>query len=206
MAERPRDRRLVLERHRQVRLIPVAEDAEPLELVGHDADEPLGVGPAGAAEIRRAELPLLRPQLAVDLQLDRQAVTVVAGHVRRVEARHRPRLDDEVLEDLVEGRAQVNLPVGVGRTVVKDVLRPARPRLANPRVQAHFLPSGQRLRLGGRQVGLHREVGPGQIERILPIGHGYPDILDRRLGLGDVRHAVRAGRPRYSADATHRQA
>ena len=107
-------------------MLPVAEDAEPLEFLGHDADEALGVGAAGAAEVRHAHLALLRAELAVDLQLDRQAVAVVAGHVRRVEARHRPGLHDEVLEHLVQRRAEVDLSVGVRRTVVQDELR-ARP-------------------------------------------------------------------------------
>ena len=89
-AERPRNGRLVLERHRQIRMLPVAEDAEPLELPGHHVDESLGVGAAGASEIGRAHLALLRPELAVHLQLDRQSVTVVSRHVRRIEPRHRP--------------------------------------------------------------------------------------------------------------------
>ncbi len=129
LAERPRDGRLVAEVHRQVRVLPVAEHAQPLELLGHHADEPLGVGAAGAAKVRRRHLPLLRPELAVDLQLDRQAVAVVPRDVRRVVAGHRAGLDDEVLEDLVERGAQVDLPVGVGRPVVQHVLRRAGPPL-----------------------------------------------------------------------------
>ena len=82
LPERPRDRRLVLEVHRQVGVLPVAEDPEALELLRHHADVALGVGAAGAAEIGDAHLALLRPELAIDLQLDRQAVAVVARHVR----------------------------------------------------------------------------------------------------------------------------
>ena len=124
-AERTRDRRLVPEVHRDVGVIPVAEDAEALELFGHHADEPLGVGAAGAAKVGHRHVAALRPQLALDAELDRQAVAVVAGHVRRIEARHRSRLDDEILEDLVEGRAEVDLAVRVRRTVVQHELRSA---------------------------------------------------------------------------------
>ena len=42
------------------------------------------------------------------------------------------RLDDEILEDFVEGCAQVNVAVGVGRPVVQNILRPPGARLANP--------------------------------------------------------------------------
>ena len=50
-AERARDRRLIPEVHRDVGMVPVAEDAEPLEFLRHHADEPLGVGAARAPEV-----------------------------------------------------------------------------------------------------------------------------------------------------------
>src|SRR6202030_3983837 len=62
--ERARDGRLIAEVHRQVRIRPVAEDAEPLELCAHRADEPLGVRAAGAAEIGDRHLAFLRAELA----------------------------------------------------------------------------------------------------------------------------------------------
>ena len=57
--------------------------------------------------------------------LDRQAVAVPAGHVGRVEARHRLGLDHDVLQDLVDRVADVDVAVGVGRAVVQDELRAA---------------------------------------------------------------------------------
>ena len=48
-------------------------------------------------------------------------MAIPAGDVGRVEAGHGFGLDDEVLEDLVEGGAQVDVAVGVGRAVVQDV-------------------------------------------------------------------------------------
>ncbi len=87
-AERARDRRLILEVHRQVRLIPRPEDAEALELLAHRADEPFRVGPARAAEVRDRQLAFSGSQLAVHLQLDRQPVAVVPDDVRRVEPGH----------------------------------------------------------------------------------------------------------------------
>jgi hypothetical protein len=176
-AERTRDRRLVPEVHRDVGVIPVAEDAEALELFGHHADESLGVGAAGAAKVGHRHVAALRPQLALDTELDRQAVAVVSGHVRRIEARHRSRLDDEILEDLVEGRAEVDLAVRVRRTVVQHELRSAVAAFGDLPVEIHRLPAREPLRLGRLQVGLHREVGPGQIDGVLPLGHGYPAIL-----------------------------
>ena len=176
-AERARDRRLVLEVHRQVRRVPGAEDAEALELLAHRADEALRVRAARAAEIGDRHLTLLRTELAIDLQLDRQPVAVVADDVRRVEAGHRSRLDDELLQDLVHRRAHVDVAVGVRRAVVQHELRRAVAALPNPSVKVHFPPAREHLRLARRQVRLHREVGARQVDGVLPLGHGYPSIL-----------------------------
>ena len=141
--ERAHDRRLVAGLHRQVGLVPRAEDAEALEVLAHDVDVLRGVGPALAAEVGDRHLPLLRAELAVDLQLDRQAVAIPARHVRCIEARHAARLHHEILEDLVERRADVDFAVGVRRAVVKHELRRALPRTAELAVQIHLPPSAR---------------------------------------------------------------
>jgi hypothetical protein len=81
---------LVTEVHRSVRTTPLAEHRETTKLIRHDADEPFGRRAAGAADVGHRHVALLRPELAVDLELDRQSMTVVARHVRRIEAGHRP--------------------------------------------------------------------------------------------------------------------
>ena len=170
-SERPDDCRLVFEVHRQVRMVPIAEDPEALELGRHDADEALRIGAAGPAEVRHAHLPLLRAELAVHLQLDGQPVTVITGHVRGVESSHRARLDDEVLQDLVERGAEVDLAVCVRRSVVEYELRSPGPGLANTVIESHCLPSRERLRLGGLEVRLHREICPREVKGVFPFGH-----------------------------------
>ena len=175
--ERPRDRRLILEVHRQVRVVPRPEDAEPLKLRRHRADEALCVCAARAAEVGDRHFAFLRSKLAIDFQLDRQPVTVVAHDVRRVVPGHRPRFDDEILENLVERRAQVNIAVGVGRAIVQDEFR--RPGAARPDlpVEVHGRPAGERLGLARGQVGFHGKVGPRQVDGIFPLRHRYPSIL-----------------------------
>ena len=177
LAERAHDRRLVFELQRLVRIVPGAENAEALEVAALDVDVLFGVGPAGAAEVRRAHLLLLRAELAIDLQLDRQAVAVPAGKVRRVEAKHVVRLDDEVLEDLVERVTHVDLAVGVRRPVVQQVLRGALAGRANPAVKVHRVPAGHGFRLGRLQVRLHRESGTRQVAGFFPIRHDSPSIV-----------------------------
>ncbi len=176
-AERADDGGLVAERHGLVGVVPQADDAEALEVAALDVDVLLGVGAAGAAEVRRAHLPLLRAELAVDLQLDGQAVAVPARQVGGIEPRHVVGLDDQILQDLVERRADVDLAVGVRRPVVqKEELGPL-PRLANLPVEVHRVPAGDGLRLGRLEIGLHREGRARQITGVLPLSHGDLTIV-----------------------------
>jgi hypothetical protein len=170
--ERAGNRGLVPEIHRQVQVRPVAEHTQPLELDAHHVDVAGRIVPAGAPEVGDGHVALLRTQLAIHFELDRQPVAVVPQDVRRIEAHHRPRFDDDVLEDFVHGRAEMDPPVGVGRTVVQHELRAAGALLANTLVEPHLLPAGERLRLGRLKVRLHGEVCVRQVQRVFPLGHG----------------------------------
>ena len=115
------DDRLVLRAHGEVRVVPLAEDAEALEIGALDIDELFGVLAAGAADLDGGHVGLLAAEFVIDLDFDGQAVAIPAGHVGRIEAHHGFGLDDEVLEDLVERGAEMDAAVGVGRAVVEDV-------------------------------------------------------------------------------------
>jgi hypothetical protein len=101
LAERPQDGCLEREVHRAVRVSPVAEHAEALEVVALRIDEPSGELAAGPAELARRSALGVGAQFLLDVQLDRQAMAVPARHVRRVESGHRAGFHDEVLQDLV---------------------------------------------------------------------------------------------------------
>ena len=165
------DHGLVGGRHGHVRVVPVAEDAQPLELLALDVDELERVLAAAADLVdgihRAAHVHAgpIEAQLEIDLVLDRQAVAVPARHVDGVEAGHRARLDDDVLEDLVEDVAEVDVAVRVGRPVVQDPQRPVGGGLAQALVDADLVPPGQHPRLGLGEVRLHREVGFRQVQR-----------------------------------------
>ena len=177
------DSRLVGVAHRQVRLLPGAEDAEATESVALNVDVLLGVLPAGAAQLhhwrRRRAVPLAPRQLAFDLQLDGQAVAVPPRDVRRVEPRHGARADDDVLQDLVERGADVDLAVRVRRSVVQDVAGCPGAVLTDLPVQIGRFPAGDHLRFSGRQARLHAEGGLRQVERIFQIRHGGTDAPAR---------------------------
>ena len=114
-------------------MIPVADDAEPLEFLALHVEPMRRIGAAffperhhrgGVAEVRLL-LALGAVVLFLDLPFDRQAVTVPARHVVGIEAEHLLALGHEILEDLVEGRADMDVAVGVGRAVMQHEFRPA---------------------------------------------------------------------------------
>ena len=179
------DHRLGLKIHRQIGVLEVALDAEAAELLGLDAHPVGGEFPTFLAELVDLDLVLvlaLGPVGFLDLPLDRQAVAVPAGHVVGVVAAHLEGAVDDVLEDLVEGMADVEIAVGIGRAVVQDVFRPAFRRLAQLAVKVHLVPPGQPFRLGLGQAGAHRELGLRQEE-----GLGVVDGFACRGSFGRLR-------------------
>ncbi|MNZ73879.1 hypothetical protein D3C78_923070 [compost metagenome] len=159
---------LVGEVHGLVRVAPVAEHAEADE-VGLLALDLLG----GIAAAQLAGL-VRRQVLAVgdlDLVLDRQAVAVPARHVGGVVAGEGLGADDDVLENLVDRVADVDVAVGVGRAVVEDELRPLGAELAQLAVQVDAVPVLEHFRLALRQPGLHRECRVRQVQGRFVVGH-----------------------------------
>jgi hypothetical protein len=75
-------------------------------------------------------------------------------------------LDDDILEDLVEGRADVNVAVGEGRAVVQDKRFGAGAGGLNFFVNAGGGPFFKALRFARHQVGFHWKVGARQIQRV----------------------------------------
>jgi hypothetical protein len=158
---------------RDIRVRPVAEHAEAAELAALDIDEVVGVGAAAGADLDLRQGLLLRaPELLLDVQLDRQAVAVPARHVRREPARHRAVLHDDVLQHLVERRAEMDVAVRVRRPVVKDEARLPGVLLEEALVHAPGRPPFDHRRLALREVRLHRELGARQVERRLVVHRG----------------------------------
>jgi hypothetical protein len=174
--------------HRGVPALPVAHHAQALELVALDAQPLLGVLAALLAEGHDRHVVLVLALLAVlllDLPLDRQPVAVPARHVGRVEAQHLPAAADDVLQDLVERRAGMQVPVRVGRPVVEHEPVPAGRGLAQPPVEPHPVPPLGQRRLALRQGRLHREGGARQEDGVaVVVAHGLG-----QAGMGESRSA-----------------
>ena len=95
------------------------------------------------------------------MEFDRQTVTVPARNVGCIEASAGTGLYDNILEDLVESGSHVNMPVGIGRSVVEDELRFSRSRLTQASIDPEFFPPLDSDRFLPRKVGFHGEGGAG---------------------------------------------
>ena len=150
---------------RSVRVVPVAQHTQSLEIAALDVDLLVGEFAAFRAELRGVEL---HPDFAVlflDRQLDRQTVTVPARHVRRVEAGHRLRFDDDVFENFVDRMTEMDRAVGVRWAVMQHERRPAFGFFAQLHVQPLALPAGQGVGLALGQIAAHRKLRCRQMDR-----------------------------------------
>ena len=75
-----------------------------------------------------------------DLELDRQPVAIPARDVRRADAAQGLVLDDDVLENLVQRRADVDIAVGERRAVMQHKFRRARRAGPGPGLKVLGLP------------------------------------------------------------------
>ena len=171
--------------HGGVALAPGALDAETAKLRHLHREPVLGVGAALGAELQHRDRVLVLLGLAVlllDLPLDRQAVAVPAGDVVGVVAGHLAGAVDDVLVDLVQRGADMDVAVRIGRAVVQDEFRPPARGGTQAGPQVHLLPAGEDLRLALRQVAAHREGGLRQ-------EHGVAVVALGGIG-GGVVHGV----------------
>jgi hypothetical protein len=99
----------------------------------------------------------------LDIQFDRQAVAVPARHIGRVKAGQRLRLEDDVLEDLVDGMADVDVAVGVGRAVMQHPDGAALGVGAQLFVELLLLPGLDPGRFPLGEVAAHGEGGVGEV-------------------------------------------
>ena len=185
--EGAQDLRLVGRVHRQVRIFPVAEDAEALELLALDVDELARKGFRALSHFERGKA----ARFLDDFVFDRQTVAVPAGNIRRPESGHRFRFHDQVLEDLVERGPHVDVAVGEGRAVMQDEKLGLGAGSLDLVVEPSFLPGAQDLGLAGRETGLHRKIRFRQVEGLLVIlaHRGAPTLT---FSLGKATHRRRS--------------
>ena len=162
--------RLVLLGQSQIRIIPVPEHAQAFELRPLDIDVFARIRVARRADGGGIGGRIARlPHLLSDLEFDRQPMAVPPRHVGRPEAAQRLVLDDDVLENLVQGIADVHIAIGEGRSVVQNILLRAGALGLNGSVKPGGLPLFQPGRFPRDEVRLHREIGLRQVQCVLVV-------------------------------------
>ena len=177
LADLPGDLRLRSEGHGGVGMPPVALDAEAPEILALLADPVVGELAAFLAELDDGHGVLvlaLGAILLLDLPFDGEPVAVPARNVIGVLAQHLLGTVDHVLQDLVEGGADMDGAVGIRRPVMEHEFRPALRGGAKLLEQLHLLPALQGRRLALRQVGAHGEIRARQ-------EYGRLVVADHRL-------------------------
>ena len=115
--EGAQDLRFVGRVERQIRLLPIAEHAEPLELLALDIDELARERFAASCRTSSGARP--RDSFTTLYSIGRPWQSQ-PGTIRRAKAGHRFRFHDQVLQDLVQRRAHVHVAVGERRAIVQD--------------------------------------------------------------------------------------
>src|SRR5262245_4610760 len=114
------DRGLISGIHREIRMLPIAQDPEPLKLFTLNREKLLRIFPAESADGRSIERFFFVTEFFKDLMFDRQTMAIPPWHKRYLVACHRFRFNDDVLENLVQRVTDMNAAIGVRRPIVQD--------------------------------------------------------------------------------------
>ena len=155
--------------HGGVGVLPIAQDAHPLEALALDIHIVLGEVMAGGAEIGDAHGLVVQLVLLDDGGLDGHTVVIPAGDIGGVVAPHGVGPGDEVLDGLVQGMAHVQRAVGERRAVVEVEQGLSLVLLQQLVVDVLLLPALQHLRLPLGQARPHGKVGLRQIDGLVVI-------------------------------------
>ena len=185
-----RDDRLGVIVHRQIGVIPGAGDAQTFEFRALDVDPAFGELAAFLAEGDGVHVILVQPLGAVlflDLPFDRQAVAIPARHIARIAPHHLLAAHHHVLQDLVQGVTDMQMPVRIGRAVMQDEgFAPL--FFAQTVVDADLFPTLQPGRFAQRQARAHRKIGFGQEQGVFVVGRYFGGI--RTHGVGSGHHGI----------------
>ena len=177
--------------HAAVGIFPVAQHAETAKFLALNINPLAGIIAAALAHHMGGQGLFLFLQLLLDLVLDGQAVAVPARHVAGLEALHVARLDDDVLQNLVERRAHVNVPVGIGRAVVQHIGALGGAGVHHGRVGVALFPLLEHLGLALGKIGLHGEGGLRQIQGLFIVAHAGSRGATHFCVQNERRHARR---------------
>ena len=152
-------------------VFPLTQNPQPLELGRHLLDVAQRKLLALVPELGGGHfLPLHRLILQYS-GLDGQAVGVPAGDIGGLNAGHVPGFDDDILQNLVHGGADMDIAVGIGGAVMEDEGGLTLIAGHHLLIEILFVHGLQHIRLPLGQCGPHGKVGLGKVDGVVVI-HG----------------------------------
>ena len=171
-SEKARGRGLVFMRHRQIRIRPLTQDAKPRKIARLTVHRMFRVFAAETAKRCDGQIIFILTfsgKLFLDIRLDRQAVAVISGHIRRVKTHHRPRFDDKILKNFVQGRADMNVRVRIRGTIMKNEFVTPFPCVDHLFIKPHLGPFLQPCRLALAKIRLLGKIRFGKVNCLFKI-------------------------------------
>ena len=184
----------------EVRIVPITKDAEAFERVALGIDPSASEGFAAAADF--GGLDVAGIVALHHLEFDGQPVAIPTRDIGRFEARHGFGFHHEVLENLVQASAHVDVAIGKGRAVMEDEARGAFGLTLgdNSGIETFRIPLFESSRLPDRQVSLHGEICLGQEQGVF-VGFTFWSAHSARGGtLGREGEKVKDGGIRPHAE------
>ena len=126
--------------HRQIRIIPLAQHAEALEIAAMSIHISSSKFAAHAAEFLRRYASLFPAQLFFHLGFNRQSVAIPSRHIRRSKTSHGFRFDHEIFQNFIQCLAQMNIPGGIRWPVMQHIERRGRSGIQDPIIKIQAIP------------------------------------------------------------------
>ena len=187
LGQRADNVRLKLKVHGQVGVRPVSEHTHPHKIGLLSFDLLTRIVAALLPKLGCSHLMAWLAHFLFHIEFNGQAVAVPTRNEGGVKARQRLEFDDDVFKYLVDGMPNVELTIGIRGAIVEDKGRFALPRFAHLAIQIHLSPSLKALGLALRQIGLHREISLGEIQRGFVVTHTSSVVCKPCLSIGFVR-------------------
>ena len=146
-------------------MVPVTQHTQPFEILPLGIDPLEGIFPAHFPQFHRGQLVTVHAGGLQAGMFDGHAVGIPAGDIGGVIPLGVFVFDDDVLQDLVQGMAHVDLAVGVGRSVVEDELLVACMEFLFFSIDIVFIPEIQEIRFPFGQARPHGEFSFRQVQR-----------------------------------------
>src|SRR5690606_12601884 len=108
--------------HGEIGIIPIAEHPQTNKIGFLSLNLFRGIFATLGAKTFYIKLVARLAKLLFNIVLNRQTMTVPAGHIGRIKAAQGAALHDNVFENFVDRMTDMNIAIGVGRAIVQDKL------------------------------------------------------------------------------------